>query len=31
MVALADIGRSGGKAAQGALKGISEPTKKERR
>ena len=31
VVALADIGRSGGKAAQGALKGISEPTENERR
>ena len=31
VVALADIGRSGGKAAQGALKGISEPTESERR
>jgi len=28
---LADIGRSGGKAAQGALKGISEKTEKARR
>ena len=31
VVALADIGRSGGKAAQGALKGISEKTEKARR
>jgi len=30
-VALADLGRSEDKAAQGALKGISEPTDKERR
>jgi CBS domain-containing protein len=30
-VALADIGRSEDRAAQGALKGISEPTNKDRR
>jgi CBS domain-containing protein len=30
-VALADLGRSEDRAAQGALKGISEPTDKERR
>lgn len=31
IIALADIGRSHGTAAQGALQGISEPTEKERR
>ena len=31
VVALADLGRSEQKAAEGALKGISEPTDKERR
>lgn len=31
VVALADIGRSQGSAAQGALKAISEPTDRERR
>ncbi|WP_026871297.1 CBS domain-containing protein [Inquilinus limosus] len=31
VVALADIGRSGEGAAESALKGISEPTEKERR
>jgi CBS domain-containing protein len=31
IVALADLGRSQGTAAQGALQGISEPTEKERR
>lgn len=31
LVALADLGRFEGMAAQGALKGISEPTGKERR
>jgi CBS domain-containing protein len=31
IVALADIGRSHGTAAQGALKGVSEPTGKQKR
>ena len=31
IIALADVGRSHGTAAQGALQGISEPTEKERR